>query len=418
MKPRPPTNKLSYKRSQKLVLPVDQLEPGMYVAQLDRPWEETPFLFQGFVVENQADIETLKTYCNTVTVDILSSVDYMVQARKPGASRRETTTRVNKRLPVEQALPKAHLTYQASKQTMRSIMDDVRLGKSIDTPAAKAAVSEAVDNVLENPDALTLLTRMRSKDEYTSEHSLSVCILSIALGRSLQMSREQLNELGMCALLHDVGKIMIPDNILSKPGPLTAEENRVMQSHTSEGRDIVLANDGLPKSAPDVCHAHHERLDGSGYPRGLQVEQITYFSKLVSITDSFDAITSDRVYRMGQTNMSAFKILTKGRGRHYDPDLVFQFIETLGIYPPGTVTVLSSGETAVVIETHPKLKLRPKMLIVKDPHNPAAEMRVIDLAKVAHDRHGQRLFIAQVKHAKEAGVDLDMLKQSGLLSSI
>lgn len=418
MKQVPPPKTLRYRKSYHLVLPTDQLQPGMYVAELDRPWEETPFLFQGFLLESEEDVEAVREHCNTVTIDIQSSVEYTMEARKRGAAKTATKTRVNKTHTVEQALPRAQTTYDTSQQLMRSIMDDVRLGKSVNTAAAREAVSETVDCVLENSDAMSLLTRLRDKDEYTTQHSLSVSILSIALGRTMGMQREQLNELGMCALLHDVGKVLTPDQILNKPSALTPDEFAIMKGHTTDGRDILMSSDGVAMGALDVAHSHHERLNGTGYPRGLKQHQLTNYTKLVAVTDTFDAMTSERVYKLGQTNMASFKILTQGRGSLWDADLVFQFIETVGIYPPGTVVELSSGETAVVLETHQKLKLRPKILIVRDPHDPTAEMRVLDLAKVPHDRHGQRLYVSQVLHAKKAGVDLNALRDLGVLSSL
>lgn len=415
MKQSPPGRTITVKNSQRLVLPVEQLQPGMYVAEIDRPWEETTFLFQGFLLETEEDVRQVQAQCVTVTIDILSSVE--IESRtKTGA--KSKTHAVHKRLPVERALPKAQHTYTQTSTLVCSIFDDVRLGKTLDTPAAKQAVAECVDSVMDNPDALTLMTRIRDKDQYTAEHSMSVAVLSIALGRRLGMDREQLNRLGLCAMLHDVGKLMVPDPILNKPTELDAGEMQEMQRHTTYGRDILMSSSGLDDEGPDVAHAHHERLDGSGYPRGLDGTSLTPFTKMVAIIDTFDAMTSDRCYRLGQTNMSAFKVLTQGRGSKWDADLVFQFIETVGIYPPGSVAMLSSGEVVVVIESNPKLKLRPKVLMVKDPDDPGAQMHVIDLARTTHDRHGQRLYIAQMLHPKEAGIDLAAMRDTGILSDL
>ena len=185
---------LRYKTSQKTRIPVSELRLGMFVADLDRPWEETPFLFQGFMIETEHDIAVIREYCENVVIDVESSVDFQIQPKARGKRRTGTkTTSVTKRAQtVERELTRAQRTHQASSKLIRTIMDDIRLGKSVDTPAAREAVGECVDSVIANQDAMALLTRIREKDEYTSQHSLSVSILTIALGRHLGMEREEL----------------------------------------------------------------------------------------------------------------------------------------------------------------------------------------------------------------------------------
>ena len=412
-----PANKhLSYRTSHKMVLPVDQLKPGMYVAALDRPWEETPFLFQGFVLQDQQEIEEIGKYCCSVTIDIQSSVEFSVERHSTG-SRSIHRKRVSKPDNARRNIARADDTFRHTHALVRNIMDDVRLGKAIDTPAAKEAVAECVNDVLERPDAMMLLTRIRQKDEYTSQHSLSVSVLSISLGRKIGLPREKLQEVGLSALLHDVGKVLTPDEVLNKPGRLNEEEMAVMRRHPSDGRDIILSSDGIVGGALDVAHAHHEKLNGSGYPRGLNASQMTHYTKMVAITDTFDAITSDRVYKNGRTNMFAFKILTNGRKKFWDNDLVFQFIDSVGIYPPGSIVVLSTGETAVVIESHPKMKLRPKVMVLNNLENPGAEMHLLDLAKVNQDQQGQRLYIVDAVHPNESGIDMRALIDLGILGN-
>lgn len=416
MKPGSPSKTLRYKQSQQLVLPVEQLQPGMYVAKLDRPWEETPFLFQGFLLEDQDDVSQVQAVCDSVTIDIHSSVEVQVTHNRKGGRTTQTTAVRKSRQPVERALPAARNTFDSSSALVRNIFDDVRLGKAVDAPAARDAVSACVDSIIDNPSALTLLTRIREKDAYTAEHSLSVSILSIALGRRLGMSREQLNELGMCAMLHDVGKIMVPTHILNKPDKLSAAEMEVMKSHTTEGRDVLLSNPDVPGSSIDVAHAHHERLDGSGYPRGLKAHQITPFSKLVAITDTFDAMTADRCYQKGRSNMQAFSLLTKGRNTRWDSEMVIQFIETIGIYPPGTVVQLSSGQVAVVLESHPQLKLRPKVLILTEDLQSASG--ILNLATTKQGPGGHRLYITTVLSPEHSQPILQHLKYQGVLNTL
>ena len=411
---------LRYKTSQKVPMPVAELKLGMYVAELDRPWEGTPFLFQGFTIETEQELEVLAEYCDTVIIDIESSVDFQIQSksRKSPSTRTEARSVTKRHESVEQAIRRAQTTHVASSRLIRTIMDDVRLGKSVDTPAAREAVTECVDSVIANQDAIALLTRIREKDEYTSQHSLSVSILTVALGRHMGMDRNELIDLGMCGLLHDVGKVMIPDEVLLKPGKLGDAEMDIMRGHTTHGRDILISSHGAPLKALDVAHAHHERFNGSGYPRGLTESQITPYTRMVAITDTFDAITTDRVYSNSRANMEAFRILSKGRNTHWDAKLVIGFVEAIGIYPAGTAVELSNKMIGIVVETHPTLKLRPKLVLTHTQDGPLNPPVLLDLATQLKDDRGEPLQIGRVLRPSVADVSLHTLRDRGVLDDL
>jgi HD-GYP domain-containing protein (c-di-GMP phosphodiesterase class II) len=411
---------LRYKSSKKVRVPVSDLKLGMYVAELDRPWEGTPFLFQGFTIETEQELGVLAEYCDHVTIDIESSVDFQLHGARRGVAGVQSRTKsVSKRhASIEQAIGKAQKTHVASSRLIRDIMDDVRLGKSVDTPAAREAVTECVDNVIANQDAMTLLTRIREKDEYTSQHSLSVSILTVALGRHIGLQREELIDLGMCGLLHDVGKILIPDPVLLKPGKLSEQEMAVMREHATHGRDVLLSSSGAPLKAIDVAHAHHEHIDGGGYPRGLTEAQITPFTRMVAITDTFDAITSDRIYSNSRANIEAFRILSRGRNSHWDARLVVSFVEAIGIYPAGTPVELSNKMIGIVIETHPTLKLRPKIILTHSDNGPLNPPVVVNLANQMRDEYGRELQIGRVLRPSVATVSLRDLRDRGLLDNL
>ncbi|MCP5313053.1 MAG: HD-GYP domain-containing protein [Chromatiaceae bacterium] len=411
---------LRYKSSRKMTVPVGDLRLGMYVAELDRPWLGTPFLFQGFTIETERELELLREYCSKVTIDVESTVDFQIKTGsggKPGPHTRTTT--VSKRSQVvEREITRAQTAHAASSKVIRDIMDDVRLGKAVDTPAAREAVTECVDSVIANADALALLTRIREKDEYTSQHSLSVSILSVALGREMGHGRKELIEIGLCGLLHDVGKVLVPDEILGKPDRLSADEMEVMKQHTTFGRDILLSSSGALLKSVDVAHAHHERFDGSGYPRGLVEDQITPVTRIVAIADTFDAITSDRVYANARTNMDAFRILSRGRRTHWDPKLVIRFVEAIGIYPAGTAVELSNQMVGLVIESHPTLKLRPKLLVTHTPNGPLKPPMIVDLATRMQDQFGRKLQISRVLPPSSASISLHELRAHGVLENL
>lgn len=393
------------------------LVPGMYVAELDRPWEETPFLFQGFVVETLEDVETVRRYCQHVIIDQQKVVRLDRQPRKHKHKRRRISSRTAPP-PLAERLPRALDHYHHSSRVIGDIMDDVRLGKAIDTPAAKEAVAECVEEVMQSPDTALLLSRIRHKDEYTSQHSLSVSLLSIALGRSLGMSREQLNEVGLCGLLHDVGKVLTPDEVLKKPGRLTVEEMEIMKQHPVDGRNILLSTDGVTRVALDVAHAHHERLNGTGYPRGLKAGQITPYTKIVAIADTYDAITSDRVYDTGRPPTEAFNILWRGIGKQWDTRMVAHFIKTIGLYAPGTIVELTTRELAVVIAPNRDRRLAPQVLVLPAPGEPIESARLLDLAEQQVRNSDHPIHIQRMRTTADTGVDLQALVEQGLLDNV
>jgi HD-GYP domain-containing protein (c-di-GMP phosphodiesterase class II) len=203
---------------------------------------------------------------------------------------------------------------------------------------------------------------------------------------------------------------------LNKQGQLSPEEFEIMKQHTTNGRDIIAASGGEFPGAMDVAHAHHERLDGSGYPRGLYEHQTTLWTKIVAIADTFDAMTSDRVYKEGRTNMDAFRVLNEGRGKLFDTNLVMRFIGSIGIYSPGSLVLLNSGEIGLVVESNPKAALLPQILLLRDPHQQEIEPRMIDLADQVKIP-GSSIFykITKMLRASEHGIDLTQLREQGFL---
>ena len=329
----------------------------MFVCDLDRPWIDSPFLLQGFLLETPGDIKTVREVCDYVYVDPAKGTN----KDKP-SNRREYTTSIE----FEDEIENASQSYGRAHSLVKSTMDDIRFGNTINVEATKEVVSECVDSIVRNPNAMLLLTQLKNKDEYTSQHSLHVCILAVMLGRCLGLSVSKLEELGVCGLLHDMGKMKVPNEILNKEGHLNSDESAIMKRHTSFGMEVLMSARGIVLSAVDVAHSHHERLDGKGYPRGLTSDGITEFSRKVAIVDTYDAITSDRVYQKGRSHLKAINILAKCRDTHFDAGLVKKFVECIGIYPLGSLVELNSGEVGIVTEVTPKTRAAPKLLMIMD----------------------------------------------------
>lgn len=395
-----------------LEIDVSELRVGIHVVRLDRPWEDTDFLIQGFVVQRQEDIDALQSQCRRVVIEgKVKNTEPDISQRKSrtsatsrfsmfhgptseqeisnrpqepiaetGNSRsRQRITYINK-VSVDREIRKASGHYAEAKSFADSIMSGLRVGRTLDLNKAREVVDNCVDSILRNEDALLLLTKLKNKDKYTAEHSLNVSILSAAFGKKLGLLEEEIRSLGLAGLLHDIGKAKVPVDLLQKPGPLTPEEHGIMQNHANWGRDMLMALPRVVHAAVDVAYNHHERLDGRGYPRGLVDSQIPYFAKIVAIVDTYDAITSNRAYDRARSSREALEIIHRFRGIQFDPELAREFVLLIGIYPPGAIVEMKSGEVAIVIGSNPKNRRKPKVVLVRDENKQRpAKYRLLDL---------------------------------------
>jgi putative nucleotidyltransferase with HDIG domain len=299
--------------------------------------------------------------------------------------------------PVETEMAYAREIEHGARETLLTILEDARLGKSLDTPRVRQVVNRMTESILRNPDAMTWLTHLKKKHEYTATHSLRVCVLSLVFGRHLGYDRERLNILGIGALLHDIGKLKVSNEILDKPGRLTAEEYEVMKSHVPEGLKLLENENGIPAVALEVVGRHHERYNGKGYIAGLTGDTIGEFGLISALADTYDAMTSDRSYHPGRTPVDALKTIYDGRENTFHPWLAEQFIQCMGIYPIGSVVELSTGGVGVVISANRQRRLRPRVALVLSPdkkrYNPAP---ILDLMQVTQDTQGKPYEIRSV----------------------
>lgn len=401
-------------RTDRMKIDVAQLTIGMYVIELDRPWTETSFLFQGFRISQQQEIRLLQEACKHVWVDSQRTVgvkQQIIENHAQTAELQPIVGKVNFSQEVDQASPVWH----AAREESLRLLEAVRLGQELDVKAVKAVVRECVDSILRNPAAMLWLARIKNSDHYTAEHSLRVAIFAIALGRELGLADYQLEQIGVCGMLHDVGKIKVPSAILNKPGALTAEELRIMQSHAIEGRRLLMSNQQVTPATVDVAYSHHERLDGKGYPRGLDARRIPYFAKIIAVVDAYDAINSDRVYSKGKSSLESLRILFDAANSHFDEEIVGHFIRLIGIYPPGEIVELTTGEVGIIIGCSPASKLKPKILRVLDANKKLCKEIVIDLATTITDANGKPCRVHEVHSSGAFGIDIEAYRRKGLL---
>jgi putative nucleotidyltransferase with HDIG domain len=400
-------------------IPVSELRVGMFVSHLDRDWLETPFLLQGFHIEEEADIDVIGEYCEFVFIDDEKSLKSKTSEHSSnvGTARQ---VRVNSdifvpEIPLEDEHRRVIGTFRQARSITKSLLDDIRLGGAINTEQARHTVNECVHSVIRHPDALLWMSKMRDENEYTAEHCLNVCILAIAFGRQLGMGEQELENLGMCGLLHDVGKMKIPSQILDKPDTLTASEMRVMMGHTVHGRNLLLSSRGIYTGAIDVALSHHERIDGAGYPRQLAGNSISRFSKIIAIVDAYDAMTAERCYQSARTSTEAIKVIYKDRGSHFDEQLALKFLQTVGLYPAGSIVELYSGEIGMVIEANPRLRHLPRIVMLRDKDKqPLAKESILDLCQIESGELGKEYLIKQVWKDKSFGITLKNYLERGL----
>lgn len=384
---------------------------GMYVVELDRPWLETPFLYQGFIISSEEEIDQLTEYCDHVFIDVAQTE---IKYKDKGRERQHVKTRRINKVSMEKALPAAIADYDHAKRTVDNVLSSLRLSHDINTNEVKTAVKSCVKSVLKNPNALMWLAQIKNKDDYTAEHSLRVSVMSVALGRELDLLEQELEDLGVAGMLHDVGKVRIPDEILNKEGSLTRDEYDVIKTHATAGRSLLMSKSDVPPVTVDVAYCHHEHINGKGYPRGISGEKIPYFAKIVSVVDAFDAITSDRVYSNGRSVLEALRILYDCRGQQFDEEIVRAFIRLVGIYPPGHIAELTSGEVGIILSCPPRNKLKPKLIIVRDKNKKTCAERIIDLSTRQKDETGNAIRVKEIFTDGAFGVQLQEYKDKGL----
>ncbi len=400
-----------------------EIRLGMYMAYADRLWLETPFLFQGFLLDNENLLEEVKKECEIIYIDKGKSLHHIAsrrsgqqQAKPPrGKSRMSPADsktikaarpdRYQAEKPVEEVFESALEKHQGSLRTIKDVLREVRTGAGINVTKVRRSVRACVASIIENPNAMLWLSRLRNRDEYTAEHCLNVGILAIAMGRHLGLDEKALESLGLCGMLHDVGKMQVDPAILNKPGRLTEEEFSVIKTHCQIGKTILEEDRDVPREAVEAAWGHHERIDGGGYPRGAKASNLNLYTRIISIVDTYDAITTNRCYDNSRPATEAIKILFSCRDSQFDGWLVEEFIGCLGIYPTGSLVELRTGEGAVVIDSNKNSRLHPKVTIVLDEHKRTRQPLTVDTRD--YQEHPGGRTIKSVLDENEYKIDLE-----------
>ncbi len=379
-------------------IPIGELKSGMYVHDVNCSWRSMPvFTFRHRmsdekIIEKIRQLGIREIYIDTSLGDDLpgapteDEVRMELEGQMVGLADGDEVA-FHHRLASQSELDHAWDIHRSASQLIQGIMTDVRMGRQIEFDTVHEALHNINGSVLSSFGALMQLGQLKSADDYTFQHCVGVSALLTAFGKGLELNRQTIHDVGIGALLHDIGKMQIPSEILNKPGRLTEIEFDEMKQHVVYGRNLIGDASWVSSTALQVLEQHHERYDGTGYPKGLKSSEISPMGQMAAIVDVYDAITAERVYHKGMMPADALRKLQEWSHFHFNEDLVRHFIRSLGIYPLRTVVRLESGGIGIVIDQNPADLLRPTLLMVSDDEKrlPLSPYR-LDLSKATADR--------------------------------
>ena len=397
---------------------VEQLVLGMHIKEFCGSWMEHPFWRTGFIITDPKDIKTLLTSSiKEVWIDSIKGLD--ISEGQSAVTEAESDAQVEEEFleaakvhrvtsPVSTAveLERASKICAQSKQAVISMFQEARMGKAVDVGGAQRMVEEITDSVSRNPGALISLARLKTADDYTYMHSVAVCAMMVALSKQLGQDEAQTRQAGLAGLMHDLGKALMPMDVLNKPGKLTEAEFAVIKTHPAEGHRLLLTGQKVDSVVLDVCLYHHEKIDGSGYPKGLKDTEINVFAKMGAVCDVYDAITSNRPYKSGWDPAESLRKMAEWSNGHFDAKIFQAFVKSLGIYPIGSLVRLTSGRLGVVVDQTGKSLTMP---VVKVFFSTKSNMRIVPIIVDLSQAMTSEKIVSRENPAKWKFADLNEL---------
>lgn len=402
-------------------IPASELEIGMYVSRLDRPWRETPFLFQGFYVQNQKELNTLNKLCKDVF--IVTGDDIPHGAQKSIDDRAAADTSELKEIlsqqpvrkgeherPFAEELDSAKKYHEDIDRLAHEAWESLQKGEAVNLETMRESVSVMTESVLRNPDAFVWLSRVKKYDSYTYAHAVNVSVWVTVLGKRLMLPQEKLEDLALGGLLLDVGNIRLPKKLLEKRERLSNDEWDTIKTHVIHSIALIQRSKEVSQNMVDMVAAHHERYDGSGYPKGLEGDEIPLLGQIAGIVDAYVSVTFPRTDRNAVPSDFATNVLFKHRNKYFKADLVDEFIACVGLYPPGSLIELNTGQVAIVVTQNSQWRLRPRIMLILDKKKkPFDTYPIIDLMIETEDEAGNPLSIKNGIRDGEYEIDLSKL---------
>ncbi len=396
---------------------VAYLKLGMYVSNLDRPWIDTPFLLEGFLIDNEEDLTVISEYCVYVFIDPdrgISAEEYVEEApRLKTNAYLERFLQDNKKKvsyenksSTKEEMPAAKSALEDASNQVAHIMENVKEGKNLDIEAVKGVVEPILDSIIRNSEAYMWLSMMQKKSAYTYSHSVDNCALAIAFGRYMGLPKKDLRTLAIGLLMMDMGNVNVPAGILNKAGRLTEAEYRIVKKHVGHGVGILKETKGMSEDIVNIALTHHERFDGSGYPNGLQGAQIPVYGRMAAIIDCYDAMTSHRPFSAAKSPYVALQNIYNWRGSAFQPELVEQFLQCIGVYPTGSLVEMTNGQVGIVLEQNLTQRMRPKIMLILDENKESLmEYKIVDLSEQFEDESNLPLNINRGLDPGVYGID-------------
>jgi HD-GYP domain-containing protein (c-di-GMP phosphodiesterase class II) len=400
--------------------PVDvrDLRIGMYVAELDRPWVGSPFLFQGFRIESEEDLRKLQASCRYVKIDPERGYDGPAMKQSDTPPPRPIVHEVKPKAasspelqPHEPDFRKALTQVYQYRERASSFMDNVvksiREGKRPDASSATHVVKGLTHAVQLNLNASMWLNSLKRRHEHSASHCTNVAVVSLAFAHHLGYEGQDLIDIGVGALLHDVGLMRLPVHLLDKPGKLTDEEEKELREHATEGERLMQRSGKLSPMVLNIIRCHHERINGQGYPQGLSGEQIPQEAMIVALADVYDAMTTERPYRIASSPHNSMNVLKQLATTDFKPKLVQDFMSCIGIYPIGSVVQLNNGSVALVVGHTRKSRIRPEVMLLKNGKGQTyRDWPLLDIDKRSELRDGEQWQIMRVVDPAKFKIDV------------
>lgn len=406
-----------------------QLQLGMYVAELDRPWLGTPFLVQGFLVETPEQLRQLGEVCDYVYVDPRASGKKEAPATpvrleveggtssqflpqrdrpaEPAAAPKSYEKHFNYPHSIHQEFPRARELYDQACHLIERIQDQARRGLPLELRPLRRLTTALDVSLSHNAHALLWMTRIKHKARYHIEHAVNCGILAMAFGKMLQLGELEVGKLGICGLLFDIGKTRLPPELLDKPDVYDSADRLAMQEHVQLGAELLRESEFPFRFLLEVVDAHHLRPDGRGYPLTVDGAGVSRYARMMSIVDAYDAMTSDRCYATARTNADALKELYSQRGKQFDEQLTELFMRMIGLYPAGTIVQLHNGLCGVTVGGGQKARHLPRVALIRDASGAPIRPRVEDLTHVESGELPRDHLIRSVLGNRQFGIDLE-----------
>lgn len=368
-------------------LPAMNLEPGMFVAELDRPWLETPFALQGFVVKDTDEILYVSNYVDHVYVD----AEYVgiKQSMKLAVAAMESKPSVG--LALREEFKRTKVSFESAAETLDNIFLSLRSGSQSDIKAVQTAINPLIEGVFRNQDAVAALLRLKESGEYRYHHGVSMAVWAAILGRHIGLSRHELEKLAVGCAMCDIGMTQLPPELLDQAENLTDLQRRIIRAHPTMGADLVSKSENVDIEILGIIENHHERMDGSGYPRGIEGASIPLLARIAGLVDTYDAMITPRPYAQARTSHEATQELLDSSGQQFQAALVEQFVQAIGLFPTGSMVELNTGEVAIVFSQNITRRLKPELVIVLDKDKERLAMpKVVDLANQSIASEGER----------------------------